>query len=165
VITKKLYEEYPEKQEGYLSKKRAFIIGRSHLNLVGEEIFSESDIKNKLQKISKNIYGNTLEALVGAIYIDKGFCFAEKFILKKVYNSALNLKGQTEDYKSKLQNRAQKMKIKIDYNLVEETGPDHSKEFLVALFFNKKKISKGKGTSIKEAQQKAAEKAYNSFFN
>ena len=91
VITQKLYEDYPDKQEGSLSKKRALIVGRRHLNLVGEEIFSDADIKNNLQKIPKNIYGNTLEALVGAIYIDKGLLFAEKFIVKKIFLSSSKL--------------------------------------------------------------------------
>ena len=72
IITKQLYLENPRKEEGFLSQQRAIIVGRKHLNMVGKEMFSDLDIKSKLKIIPKNVYGNTLESLIGAIYIDKG---------------------------------------------------------------------------------------------
>ena len=86
IIAKQLYLENPEQEEGFLSQQRAIIVGRKHLNLVGKEMFSDSDIKSKLKIIPKNVYGNTLESLIGAIYIDKGIEQTQKFIIKYIYN-------------------------------------------------------------------------------
>ena len=102
IITKKLYLENPKKEEGFLSQKRAIIVGRKHLNLVGKKMFPESEIKSKLKIISKNIYGNTLESLIGAIYIDKGIEQAQKFIIKHIYSSEFIQRISDTDYKSKL---------------------------------------------------------------
>ena len=108
IITKKLYIDHPQKQEGFLSKKRSYLIGREHLNMVGEQFFKGVEIKNNLQKISKNIYGNTLEAIIGAIFIDKGAAVAERFIIERVYSSKYSKKTQDNDFKSKLQIESQK---------------------------------------------------------
>jgi len=159
-----LYLENPRKEEGFLSQQRATIVGRKHLNLVGKEIFSDSNIKNKLKIIPKNVYGNTLESLIGAIYIDKGIKQAQKFIIKHIYNSKF-IEGLSDtDYKSKLLKQSQKAKVKIGYRVLKREGPDHKQEFLVALYIGGVKKADAKGPSIKEAEQKAAKKAYNSVF-
>ena len=82
IVTKQLYIDYPQKQEGFLSKKRSYLIAREHLNIVGEQLLKGVEIKNKLEKISRSVYGNTLEAIIGAIFIDKGFCVAENLIIE-----------------------------------------------------------------------------------
>jgi ribonuclease-3 len=164
IITKQLYLENPGQEEGFLSQKRATIVGRKHLNLVGKEMFSDSNIKNKLKIIPKNVYGNTLESLVGAIYIDKGIMQAQKFIIKHIYDSKF-IEGLTDtDYKSKLLKQSQKTKVKIDYRVIKREGPDHKQEFSVALYIGGVKKAEAKASSIKEAEQKAAKKAYNSVF-
>ena len=81
VVAKQLYLENPNQEEGVLSKQRAIIVGRKHLNLVGKKMFLDSDIKNRLKTIPKDVYGNTLESLIGAIYIDKGIDQVQKFII------------------------------------------------------------------------------------
>ena len=164
IITKQLYLENPRKEEGFLSQQRAIIVGRKHLNLVGKEMFSDSDIKSKLKTIPKNVYGNMLESVIGAIYIDKGIEQAQKFIIKHIYSSEF-IDGLSDiDYKSKLLKESQKTKVKIDYRVLKREGPDHKKEFLVALYIGNIKKAEAKSSSIKEAEQKAAEKAYNSVF-
>ena len=165
IITKELYLENPVEEEGFLSQKRAIIVGRKHLNLVGKEMLFDSVIKNKLKLIPKNIYGNTLESLIGAIYIDKGVEQAQNFIIKHIYSSEF-IKGLSDsDYKSKLLKRAQKIKVKIDYRVLKREGPDHKQEFLVALYVANIKKAEAKGSSIKEAEQKASKKAYNIVFS
>lgn len=114
--------------------------------------------------MSKNIYGNTLEALIGAIYIDKGVIFAEEFIIKNIYNAYSFLKNDDPDYKSKLLKKAQKEGVHISYAVTESIGPDHNKFFFVQLMFDNKKIAKGSGKSIKNAEQNAAKKAYSNLF-
>ena len=164
IITKQLYLENPEQEEGFLSQQRAIIVGRKHLNMIGEKIFSDSEIKSKLKIIPKNVYGNTLESLIGAIYIDKGIKQAQKFIIKHIYDSNF-IKGLSDtDYKSKLLKQSQKTKVNIDYRVLKREGPDHKQEFLIALYIGGVKKAEAKGSSIKEAEQKAAKKAYNSVF-
>ena len=160
VVAKQLYLENPNQEEGVLSKQRAIIVGRKHLNLVGKKMFLDSDIKNRLKTIPKDVYGNTLESLIGAIYIDKGIDQVQKFIIKHIYNSKdIEILSDT-DYKSKLLKQAQKTKINIEYRVLKTEGPDHNKEFLVAVYIGDAKKAEAKASSIKEAEQKAAQKAY-----
>ena len=164
IITKQLYLENPKKEEGFLSQQRSIIVGRKHLNMIGKKIFSDSDIKSKLKIIPKNVYGNTLESLIGAIYIDKGIKQVQKFIIKHIYNSKF-IEGLSDtDYKSKLLKQVQKTKAKTDYRVLKREGPEHKQEFLVALYIENIKKAEAKAFSIKEAEQKAAKKAYNSVF-
>ena len=164
IVTKQLYIDYPQKQEGFLSKKRSYLIAREHLNIVGEQLLKGVEIKNKLEKISKSVYGNTLEAIIGAIFIDKGFCVAENLIIEKIYNSKYINKIQDNDFKSKLQRKSQKRNDDIIYKVLYEEGPDHNKTFCVALLYNNKNVSEGRAPSIKEAEQKAAKEAYKVLF-
>jgi len=164
IITKQLYLENPSQEEGFLSQKRATIVGRKHLNLLGKKILSDSDIKSKLKIIPKNVYGNTLESLIGAIYIDKGIEQAQRFIIEHIYNSDLIPGLSDMDYKSEILKQLQKIKEKIDYRVLKREGPDHKKEFLVALYMGGIKKAEAKASSIKEAEQKAAKKVYNSVF-
>ena len=164
IISEQLYLENPIEEEGFLSQQRAIIVGRKHLNTVGKEMFSGSEIKSKLKIIPKNVYGNTLESVIGAIYIDKGINQAQKFIIKHIYSSTF-IEGLSDtDYKSKLLKQSQKTKVKIDYRVLKKEGPDHKQEFLVGLYVGNIKKAEAKAFSIKEAEQKAAKKAYNSVF-
>lgn len=127
-------------------------------------MFSDTDIKSKLKTIPKDVYGNTLESLIGAIYIDKGIDQVQKFIVKHIYNSKFIDKLSDTDYKGKLLKQSQKTQLKIEYRVLKREGPDHKKEFLVALYIGDIKKAEAKASSIKEAEQKAAQKAYNSVF-
>ena len=165
IITKQLYLENPREEEGFLSQQRSIIVGGKHLNIIGEKMFSESDIKSRLKIIPKNVYGNTLESLIGAIYIDKGIKQVQKFIIKHIYSSKFIEGLSDRDYKSKLLKQSQKRKVNIDYKVLKIEGPDHKQEFLVALYIGSIKKAEAKAPSIKEAEQRAAEKAYNSVFS
>ena len=148
-----------KEEEGFLSKKRATIVGRKHLNLIAKKIIPETEIKTNLKKIPENIYGNTLEALIGAIYLDKGIHQTRDFIKKHIYKSEFLQQLKDIDYKSKLLALSQKEKIQITYRLERQKGPDHNKEFLVAILVQDKKVAEAKGNSKKEAEQNAAKKA------
>ena len=164
IVSKQLYLEYPKEEEGFLSQKRAIIVGRKHLNLVGKKIFLDSDIKSKLKVIPKSVYGNTLESIIGAIYIDKGIKQAEQFIFEHIYASEFIEELSDTDYKSKLLKLSQKLKIKIRYKVIKREGPSHKQEFLVAVYIENIKKAQAQASSIKEAEQKAAKKVYNSVF-
>jgi len=164
IVSKQLYIEYPKEKEGFLSQQRAIIVGRKHLNLVGKSFFLESDIKSKLKEIPKSVYGNTIESIIGAIYIDKGIKQAEQFIFEHIYDSEFIDELSDTDYKSKLLNLSQRLKIKIRYEVIKRDGPSHKQEFLVAVYVENIKKAEARASSIKEAEQKAAKKAYNIVF-
>ncbi len=164
VVSQHLYLEYPNEEEGFLSQKRAIIVGRKHLNLVGARIIPASEIQSNLKSIPKSIYGNTLEAIIGAIYIDKGIEKVQQFIIEHITNSEFIDQLSDNDYKSKLLKYAQRNKIKVDYKVLKKEGPDHKQEFLVAVYIDNIQQAQAKASSIKEAEQKAAKQAYNIVF-
>ena len=164
IISEFLFLENPKEEEGFLSQKRAKIISRKHLNLVGEKIIPRTKIKSKLTLPPKNIFGNILESIVGAIYIDQGIVKTKIFVKKNIYNSEFLRTLSCIDFKSKLLIYSQKENLEIDYRLEKEKGLDHQKQFLVALFLNGKKISEGIARSKKEAEMIAAKKAVTRLF-
>ena len=152
------------KEEGFLSQKRAIIVSRKHLNKVGKKLIPPTKIKSNLKIIPEKIFGNTLEAIIGAIYIDKGIDKTKKFIIKNIINSEFIKEFTGADYKSELQKLCHKKKKKIEYRLLESNGLDHRKEFTIAVFLENVNISQAKASSIKEAEQKAAKKTLNIVF-
>ncbi len=159
VVSEYIYEQNKTKKEGFLSKKRAVIVARKHLNMIGKKLIRKENLKTNTKTISDNIYGNTLEALIGATYIDKGIKQTKHFIIDQVINSEFIEELINTDYKSNLLKIIQKNQRKIKYTLINTKGPEHSKEFYVKLLIDNKKISCAKGRSVKEAQQNAAKKA------
>ncbi len=159
VVSEYIYEKNKTKKEGFLSKKRAVIVARKHLNMIGKKLIKKENLKTNTKTISDNIYGNTFEALIGAIYIEKGIKETRQFIIDQVINSEFIEGLINTDYKSNLQKIIQKNQRKIKYTLINTSGPEHSKEFYVKLVIDNKKISCAKGRSVKEAQQNAAKKA------
>jgi ribonuclease III len=164
IVAELLFLENPKKEEGFLSQKKATIISRKHLNLVGRKIILESKIKSYLNPLPLSVFGNILEAIVGAIYIDKGMKQARIFVLKNIYNSEFLEELSDIDFKSKLLKYSQKERVEIEYKVEKQQGLDHQKEFLVAVFLNGKKITEAMSSSKKEAEQMAAKKAINSLF-
>ena len=162
IVSEYIYEKNKTQKEGFLSKKRAVIVARKHLNMVGKRVINKEWLKTKTETISDNIYGNALEALIGAIYIERGITQAKQFIVDKIINSEFIDELLNTDYKSNLQKIIQKTQNDIKYNLIKTKGPEHNKEFYVALFIDNKKISSAKGRSVKEAEQNAAKKALKS---
>jgi len=152
------------KAEGFLSQQRAIIVSRKHLNKVGKKLIKPTSIKSRLKIIPEKIFGNTLEAIIGAIYIDKGTAKTKEFIISNIVNSEFIKEFTGVDYKSELQQLGHKKKQKIEYKLLESKGLDHSKEFTIAVFLDNVNISQAKASSIKEAEQKAAKKTLNIVF-
>ena len=159
-----MYLENKLNKEGELSKKREKIVERKHLNLVGKKLISPKKIRTKLKRIPNSIYGNTLEALIGAIYLEKGLKETKSFVKKHIFSSGLTTKKEKKDYKGELQKKAQKEKKQIRYKLLKEEGPDHKKRFLVSVLLNEKEKGKVKGKTKKEAQKRAAAEALKRVF-
>ena len=156
IVSEYLYKKSPQKNEGSLSQQRSIIIGRKNLNKIGRELIPEKIIKHNLKTVSKNIYGNILEALIGAIYLDSGYYKARIFVVKKILiNQQIELKNY--NYKSKILEWSQKNNKKICFINSCQKGPDHQKQYFVELYVDDIKISESWGESIKSAEQNSSE--------
>ena len=170
VIASHLYSEVPSGDEGYLTKMRSKIVSREHLNELGKDLNLVDLVESKIPKgqFGDNIYGNLFEALIGAIFLDRGYKYCEKFIYKKViipYVDIEKLEGKVISYKSLLIEWCQKEKNTFDYNVYEDTGNDDIRHFSVKLSINGKVVSKARATSKKKAEEKASKRAFFVFQN
>ncbi|MCX7551224.1 ribonuclease III [Xanthomarina sp. F2636L] len=165
VIASHLYIEVPSGDEGYLTKMRSKIVSREHLNELGKDLNLISLVESKIPKgqFGDNIHGNLFEALVGAIFLDKGYKYCEKFIYKTViipYVDIETLEGKVISYKSLLIEWCQKEKKTFDYHVYEDSGNDDVRHFSVKLSINEKVVAKARATSKKKAEEKASKRAY-----
>lgn len=165
VIASHLYMEVPSGDEGYLTKMRSKIVSREHLNELGKDLKLVDLIESKIPKgqFGDNIYGNLFEALIGAIFLDRGYKYCEKFIYNKViipYVDIEKLEGKVISYKSLLIEWCQKEKKTFDYNVYEDTGNDDIRHFSVKLSINDKVVAKARATSKKKAEEKASKRAF-----
>ena len=165
IISHYLYNEVPTGDEGYLTKMRSKIVSRKHLNELGKDLnlirFVKSNIPN--DQFGVNIHGNIFEALVGAIYLDRGYKYCNRFIYNRViepYVDIETLEGRVISYKSLLIEWCQKQKKEFNYQVYEDTGRDELKHFAVKLWIDKKVIAKARATSKKKAEEKASKRAY-----
>jgi len=165
VIAAHLYNEVPTGDEGYLTKMRSKIVSREHLNELGRDLnlIRFVEIKVPTQHFGENIHGNIFEALVGAIFLDKGYSFCERFIQSSViipYVDIAKLEGKVISYKSLLIEWCQKEKKTFFYDVYEDNGNDGSKFFGVKLSIDNKVIAKARATSKKKAEEKASQRGY-----
>tara|TARA_B100000900_G_scaffold399360_1_gene401807 strand:- start:6385 stop:7080 length:696 start_codon:yes stop_codon:yes gene_type:complete len=167
VVGEILYQNFPNGNEGFLTQMRSKIVSRKTLNKLALEINLNKLVRHHKSSTHKSVYGNALEALVGAIYLDKGRHIAADFIQEKLLLNHLNLIDLTKEvvsYKSKVLEWGQKNKKKVIFKVVESTGKDHKKSYKVALLLEKKKLTEGVGSSIKRAEEQAAQKAQSQLF-
>ncbi|MDO5969376.1 ribonuclease III [Flavivirga aquimarina] len=168
VIASHLYLEVPSGDEGYLTKMRSKIVSREHLNELGKDLNLIDLVESKIPpgQFGDNIHGNIFEALIGAIFLDKGYKFCEKFIYKRVitpYVDIETLEGKVISYKSLLIEWCQKEKKTFKYNVYEDTGNDEIRHFSVKLSINEKIVAKARATSKKKAEEKASKRAFFAF--
>ena len=168
IIATHLFNEVPQGDEGYLTKMRSKIVSREHLNELGKELDLIKLVESKIPKnnFGSNIHGNLFEALVGAIFLDRGYKYCEKFIFDKVIDPHVDiakLEGKVISYKSLLIEWCQKEKKSFDYHVYEDTGNDDLRHFSVKLSINNKVIAKARATSKKKAEEKASKRAFFAF--
>jgi ribonuclease-3 len=165
IISRHLYNEVPEGDEGYLTKMRSKIVSREHLNELGKDLNLIKFVESRIPKthFGDNIHGNVFEALVGAIYLDRGYKYCEKFIHERVivpYVDIEQLEGKVISYKSLVIEWCQKQKKTFDYNVYEDTGNDVLKHFAVKLSISNIVVAKARATSKKKAEERASKRAY-----
>jgi ribonuclease-3 len=162
IIAKKLLEIYPEEKEGILDKKFASLVNKKTCLQIANDISLEKYIlifnpKNRKIKVEDKVIADCCEALIGAIYLDKGFTAAENFILtfwsKNIKDSVIT----QIDPKTKLQEYSLKIYKKLPtYKIISNTGPRHKPLFKVAVKLPDTKFYVGQGSSKKDAEQNAA---------
>ena len=161
VISKKLIELYPDQKEGVLDKRLASLVNKNRCLEVAKNIGLEKFIlignKSNKSKIENKILSDCIEALIGAIYYDKGFEASEKFILN-MWKSFINSSDVSiVDSKTKLQEYSlKKFKSLPIYKLVSSSGPKHKPKFTISVKLKNTKFFEGSGNSKKKAEQSAA---------
>ena len=161
IVAKYLFKLYPFKDEGFLTKIRSKIVNRDSLNDIGRKIGLKNliNIKRIKSKSYDSIYGDALEAIIGACYLEKGFDFCEDKVVQNIivpYFDLDNLTTQTHNFKSKVLEWAQKEKMKINF-IVEKTSKSNKfSQFKSILKLNGKNLSIGYGKSKKNAEKDAS---------
>lgn len=156
-----LYNKYDKFNEGVLTKTRAKLVCEDNLADVARELklynyllIGKGENKESLMHNDSTMC-DTVEALIGALYIDGGLETAKKFIDIYILTNE-NLNKSNSDFKSILQEKANRNSVQLKYEIISETGPDHNKKFKIAVYYNNIIIGEGLGKSKKEAEQNAA---------
>ncbi|MEC5164521.1 ribonuclease-3 [Flavobacterium sp. PL11] len=168
VIAAYLFDKSPLGDEGYLTKMRSKIVSREHLNELGKDLNLAQYIESKvpIDHFGDNLHGNIFESLIGAIYLDRGYTYCEKFIKKRVvtpYIDIVKLEGKVISYKSLIIEWCQKEKRMFHYDIFEDNGINGERLFGVKLSIDDKVIAKARATSKKKAEEKASQRAYFAF--
>jgi ribonuclease-3 len=168
VVTRYLYDKYPDKPEGDLTSFRAALVKTTTISDAASDfgmeeflLLSKGESKDK-GRARQYILADTFEAVTGAIYLDLGYEVAKEFIEKGIFHRTEEMvkKGLWIDDKSLFQEKAQEeVGITPSYKVVSETGPDHDKDFNVAVYLNDEKVAEARGKSKQGAEQKAAKNA------
>ena len=161
IVAKHLFKLYPFKDEGFLTKIRSKIVSRDSLNDIGRRMGLKKliNVKRFKSKSYDSIYGDALEAIIGACYLEKGFDFCEKNVIKNIilpYFDLEKLTTQTHNFKSKILEWAQKEKISINFIVEKTSKSSRLSEFKSILKIDGKNVSTGYGKSKKNAEKDAS---------
>lgn len=167
-VTDFLYRKYPHKTEGDLTAYRAALVNTVSISDAAKKLgmnefllLSKGEAKDT-GRAREYILANTFESFIGALYLDQGYAAAEKFIAENLFAKTDEVvsKRLWQDAKSKFQEEAQEREgATPSYKLVGESGPDHAKVFVSAVFVGSKEVARGEGKSKQEAEQDAAHRA------
>jgi len=171
VVSEKLYNKFPEQEEGYLTAFRANLVNTVNLAKVaselgiGEALYLSKGEEEGEGRANPSLLADSMEAIIGALYVDQGMKACEEFIEANVLVDIPNkIKEPLKDAKSRLQELVQAKGLSApDYNVIKESGPDHSKVFVTEVIVDRKTRGVGKGSNKSVAAQKAAEKALENF--
>lgn len=164
IVAEFLFARFPFKEEGFLTEMRSKIVNRETLNDLSRKIGIKNLIQfhqNKSALSPKSIYGDSLEALIGAIYLDKGFKFCRRFIIKKLINPHFDLNelvNTITNHKSKIIEWSQKENRKLSFEIVDQNQKNKNGQFVAQVFIDGEGFEKGYGFSKKKAEQDAARK-------
>lgn len=156
IVADILYKHFPKQKEGFLTKLRSKIVSREQLNHIGKQLHFQNHIQTQ-STTTDNIIGNTLEAFIGALYLDLGYRYTRTFIANKIIKKHINFEElitQNQNFKSKLLEWGQHKKKKVIF----QTSEAPNKKFYTQILIDDKPMEDGYGYSKKKSQQKAADK-------
>lgn len=165
VVAEFLYKRFPQRGEGFLTQMRSKLVNRSFLSELMQDIGLDKFVKSRQfrNNVATSIHGDAFEALIGAIYLDKGFEKARYVIVKRILSEHVDLvKVEEEDsnYKSQLIEWGQKNKQEVSFNTIEDEAANNKNlVFITDIEIENEIVGKGYGSSKKESQQKAAMEA------
>jgi ribonuclease-3 len=162
IVCEFIFKKYPYKEEGFMTELRSKIVNRKSLNEVGTKLGLVEQLsfnRKSMNDVSKDLAGNTFEALVGAVYLDAGFEATQKFILKRVLKNLIDvdtLEQTNTDYKSQIFHYIQREGKSIEFKVAEEKTKNRRAYFVIELQISGETISRGEGFSKKIAEQNAS---------
>lgn len=161
VIADYLFKKFPYRDEGFLTKLRSRIVSRQQLGKLAVKFGLDKfvDAESGLTGRSNSINGDVFEALIGAIFLDRGYRFTERFINQKIVRHHLDIdeiESTDTDFKSKLIEWCQKSKKELRFNLVEENGSGQQRLFVIEITIDGKVLGRSQHQSKKRAEQEAA---------
>ena len=167
IIAEYLYKKYPLQPEGFLTEIRSRIVNRASLNELAQKIGIDKLLQYDTRLMDKHglkvAYGNALEAFIGAVYLDQGYERCRRFVIDRLLHIYVDLEAivlTDNNYKSKILAWAQKNRKKTRFELVNEKCVNGQKEFITQLLIEDEVSGKGWGKSKKEAEQMAAQDAW-----
>jgi ribonuclease-3 len=162
IVCEFLFKKYPYKEEGFITELRSKIVNRKTLNELGNRLGLVEQLnfnRKSMTDVSKDLAGNTFEALVGAVYLDAGFDKTKRFIQKRILQNLIDvdeLLETTTDYKSRIYHYIQREGKSIHFKIAGETMRNRRAYFVINLEINGETIATGEGFSKKVAEQNAA---------
>lgn len=165
ILSDYLFEKFPDASEGFMTKIRSRIVNREVLNQLSVSMGINNILVSNVNSAhtTRNLYGDALEALIGSIFLDKGFKKTKKLFIKKVFNKYLDLNvivNTDTDFKSLVFEWVQKHKNNLIFTYNEEYDFNQKKSvFSTKLIIDKEELGEGHGSSKKEAEQEAASQA------
>jgi ribonuclease III len=166
ILSDYLFEKFPDATEGFMTKIRSRIVNRDILNQLAISMGIQDILISNISSVqpTRNLYGDALEALIGSVFLDKGFRKTKKLFIRNVLNKYLNLEVIVKtdtDYKSLVFEWVQKHKSNLIFTYNEEYDFNHKKSvFSTTLIIDREEMGEGHGSSKKEAEQEAASKAW-----
>lgn len=166
VIAELLFKKFPFKEEGFLTEMRSRIVNRENLNRLALKLGINQFMEASIDPGAKNrsAYGDAFEALIGAVYIDRGYEVTRRLILRRFIRHHVDLEEIEQadtNYKSRLINWAQRERHTVEFELLEEVDNGGKRLLRVRLLVDGNEVSRGEDWSKKRAEQIAAERAIN----
>jgi ribonuclease-3 len=167
IVAEFLFKKFPYKEEGFLTEIRSRMVNGEHLATLARKIglstLIDHDKRQRSSQLARSsMHGDAMEALVAAVFLDHGFSKCKDFVLKKLISPHVDLDIMVEqniNFKSQVIEWAQRQNKKVSFEIIDEKGASHYKEFVAEVVVDGQVMGKGKGMSKKKAEQAAAEDA------
>jgi ribonuclease-3 len=164
VVADHLFKMFPYKDEGFLTEMRSRIVSRAQLNKLSQKLGIDTLINANTEKnnVYRSMKGDAFEALIGAMYLDKGYNFTRQIVIEKIIRQHFDLhelENNNTNYKSQIIEWSQREKRPVEFVILNEVGHGYNKQYVVDILVDKVSMGKGRDYSIKGAEQDAAMKA------